>query len=185
MKTDYYNWDEIFRDAADILARSLAEKKVPISKASQLYAALEKQYRSEKQNFPEAVTFRKRLHRQLNIDESQRIYKTTLYQLIGQYQKMTLPALAEYLTPSMQPVNCNDCYLFYRINREERTIADNRKLLYATAKVMKEHFKQRILFLSYDDDTIVILCADSDAKNQISAYIQKSLRQEQEGSENV
>lgn len=175
MNIDYYKWEEIFEYCADILSKSLAANVNPISKVSELYKEFRRCYQNEgrRNEIPKEVTFRKKLHSQLNIPNEQRIYKSTLYQLIGKYQEMTIPALAGYLTTPYDNTNNYSSYLFYRINKGNRTISENKRILYATANQLKSHFKGKIIFLSYDDDTIVIMCSDNDAKETIKSCIEK------------
>ena len=177
MNTDHYDWDEIFKYCADILSKSLAVDINPISKVSELYKEFRRCYWNEgrRNEIPQEVTFQKKLHSQLKISYKQRIYKSMLYQLVGKYQEMTIPALANYLTTPYDNANDNSSYLFYRIKRGERTISENKRILYATANQLKQHFKGKIIFLSYDDDTIVIMCSDNNAKKIIRNYINKCI----------
>ena len=121
MNTDHYDWDEIFKYCADILSKSLAADINPISKVSELYKEFRHCYQNEGRlnEIPQEVTFRKKLHSQLKISYKQRIYKSMLYQLVGKYQEMTIPALANYLTTPYDNANDNSSYLFYRIKRGE------------------------------------------------------------------
>lgn len=180
MKIDYYDWNELFQMSADILSRSIAAESKPISRASELYKALEKEYRKNypDDDFPKAVTYRKKLHQILNIPYEQRIYKTNLYQLIGKYKNMAIQSLASYLTMPDESVLDKQCYLFYRVIRDSRTIIENRKLLYSIALGFKQTFGKRILFISYDDDTIVMICSNQEARNFISKKIKTYLRKD-------
>lgn len=183
MKTDQFPWEEIFKDSARLLSESLANEKKPISKVSELYKALEKDYKNKgkpEREIPGEVSFRRKLHKKLNIAYEQRIYKSALYQLIGKYYNMTIPALAQHLT--MTPVDSHDnlCYLFLRVQKGKRSISENKKILYATCKQLKIAFPDEIMFLSYDDDTIVMMCPNKEARKKVKTNIEKYIPKEDE-----
>lgn len=180
MKTDYYDWDKLFKMSTDILSRSITADSKPISKVSELYKALEKEYRKDypEDDFPKAVTYRKKLHKILNITYKQRIYKTNLYQLIGKYKNMALQSLASYLIMPNENNSDKQYYLFYQVKRDLRSITENRKLLYSIALGFKQTFGNRILFISYDDDTIVMICSNHEARDFISQKIKTYLRKD-------
>lgn len=183
VKTNHFDWEEIFKDSADILSRSLAENRKPITKVSELYAALEKLYiqRDKKDMLPEPTTYNKKMHEKLELKKSQRIMKSSLYKLIGQYHTMSIQALSQYLTVKEEVSSQQICYLFLRLTKGERTITDNKKLLYTTCKQLKQRFAEEILFLSYDDDTIVLMFPDEKSRQKVKKFIVKNVPKQEDG----
>lgn len=175
MNIDHYDWNEIFKCCADILSKSIATDTKPISKISELYNEFKLCYEKDgkDEEIPKEVTFRRKLHSHLKIPNEQRIYKSTLYQLVGIYHKMTIPALASYLTTPYDNTQNYSSYLFYRVKKGNRSILENKQILYSISTELKLHFKNRIIFLSYDDDTIVIMCSSNKSKEFIKKYIEK------------
>ncbi|MBQ8435739.1 MAG: hypothetical protein IJX24_07005 [Oscillospiraceae bacterium] len=182
MKTDFFPWDDIFRDSAEILSGSIAVDKKPISKVSELYKALEKLYRKRDMSdmLPKPSTFNKRMHAKLGLDNSQRILKNSLYKLIGQYYNMSIEALSQHLTIKEEGSGEQVCYLFMRLKRGERSITENRRLLFSTSKHLKQKFSNEILFLSYDDDTIVLMLPDDSARQRVKAFAQSCMADSEE-----
>lgn len=65
---------------------------------------------------------------------------------------MTIPALAGYLTTPYDNTNNYSSYLFYRIKKDNQTISENKRILYATANQLKAHFNRLIQLYDYCDD---------------------------------
>lgn len=187
MRIDHFDWEEIFKDSADILSRSLAEDKKPIYKVSELYAALSKLYKQrEKQNMlPKQSTYNKRMHEKLELEHSQRIMKSSLYKLIGYYHEMSIQALSQYLTVKEEALSQEIRYLFLRLDKGKRNIVDNKKLLYSTCKQLKQRFSDEILFLSYDDDTIVLMFPNEKSRNKVKKFFEKCMQSKEEAEQDA
>ena len=100
--------------------------------------------------------------------------KSSLYKLIGQYYQMSLQVLSQYLTVKEDVSSQQICYLFLRLVKGKRTIIENKKLLYSTCKQLKQRFSEEILFLSYDDDTIVLMFPNKSARQKVKNFIAKN-----------
>lgn len=187
MKTAYFDWEELFKDSADILSRSLAEDRKPIAKVSELYAALEKLYilRDKKHMLPEPATYNKKMHIKLKLENSQRIMKSNLYKLIGHYHTMSIQVLSQYLTVKEEVSSQQICYLFLQLTKGERTIIDNKKILYSTCKQLKQRFSEEILFLSYDDDTIVMMFPNEKSRQNVKEFIAQNTPKQEEAEQSA
>ncbi len=173
---DKYNWKDIWIFCSKILARYSVEGKDPISNASDLYRRLGKAWKEEypDEQLPQEVTFRSKLRKKLNLKENERICKSDLYRMFEIYDHVAIPALAKHL--KLSPTDSSDeiCYLFIEISNARREeFHKHRKLLRSVSSKLKNKFPTKILFTSYDDDTIVIVCRNADARDSLSEYLTK------------
>ncbi len=182
MRTDQYNWEEIFHNSAVILSESLANDKKTIARPSELYAALKKYYEQNGWDYklPKQSTYNRRMHNKLELERSQRILKTSLYKLIGQYRDMSIEALSQHLQIKEGSMSGQQCYLFLRLNRKKRSIAANKEILYSACKQLKQKFTDEILFASYDDDTIVLILQNTNAHQKIKEFVERSMVESKE-----
>lgn len=172
MSNQIYDWEQILQDSADIMATSIINGET-ISKISELYAKLEIKYKAEKKMLPSDNTYRQVFHKKLNIAPNQTIVTSTLYQLAGKYDKMTLDMLAENVRVSSQ-TKSDSSWLFIRLkNIVNDVYADITKHLYHLSHKLKENFHQEIIYISFDTDTLIILCADSDSRDKLVSYFNK------------
>ncbi len=157
-------------------ARYSVDGKEPISNASDLYRRLGKAWKEEypDEPFPQAVTFRCKLRKKMNLNENERICKSNLYRMFEIYDHIAIPALAKHLKLSPTASSDKICYLFIEIsNARKEEFHNHRKLLRSVSSKLKKKFPTKILFISYDDDTIVILCPNAKARDSLSKYLTK------------
>lgn len=170
MNTDHFDWEIIFKDAARILSESLSDSKNNITKVSELYQKLKAEYKKLSKPLPAQNTFTKKIHAYLHPDDKQRIYKTSIYQLIGAYYPQSIEPMAQnFKIISALPDNMT--YLFLRLDDKGGKTADNLKILYEMVYKLKNKFSEDILFISYDITTIVIICKDQTSKDKIHNFI--------------
>lgn len=174
------NWEKVFKDCAKLISESSAGNE-PIVTAAKLYQELIKYYqKSENPITVNEKAFRYNLRKKLNLKEGERIQNGTLYLLTGQYYKMSVQNLAGFL--KLQPLDesAGENFLFLRLNSNQKStksnqLSDNLKILNTTAKQIKEKFPKEAVFVSYDRDTIVILCHSSKDKKVISDYLSEKI----------
>ena len=170
-----FNWESIFSDSAEIMALSISKGIDIPSTISNLYKKLEEKYETEGKIIPSYDTYRQVLHKKLNTSHNQKTVKSALYQLAGAYDKMTLQMLAENITVTTDAAADNASWLFIRINAKKIKSEDRNKHLYYLAGELKKKFSREIIFISFDIDTLVIMCADSNARKTIISYFDKSV----------
>lgn len=176
MNTPKYNWKKIYKESAAIITASIANDKKPVSSVTQVYERLKAKYHEESRDaqLPKPTMYRKMLHKKLNLKPNQRLVKSALYQMVGAYDKMNIPMLANYLTISSSETADNSKWLFIRLQESEFSHTDVNKLLYNLSQKLKKKFSDEILFISFDIDTIVMMCKDYEAKDKIVDYFHKS-----------
>lgn len=170
MNTDHFDWEMIFKDAARILSESLSEPHNNITKASELYQKLKLEYEKLSNPVPTQNTFTKKLHTYLHMDNHQRIYKTSIYQLIGVYYPQSIKPMAQNFK-IISAVPDNMTYLFLQLDDKNNKTADNLKILYEMVYKLKSKFINDILFISYDSTTIVIICKNQSSREKIQTFI--------------
>ena len=152
-----HDWDEILTQCSKIL-----RDNGNIEKVSNLYKLVKIPKK------PKEDTFRKKIRSELGL-KNERITKESLYRLVGKYSKNFLEALWE-MSAAEGITSYSHCYLFIKINN----YPDIRELLPKITRSFKVEFKEEVLFSTFDDDTIVLICRDEKAKAKIANYI-KSL----------
>lgn len=174
MKGTTFDWDSIVKDSAEIITKSILQENDTITTLNILYTSLEKLYQKKDKKLPTYNTFRQKMHKVLNVARNQKNVKSALYQLAGKYDKMTLNMLAEniYLSSESSANGCN--WLFIRLKRHDSDFINTQKHLYYLSQKLKKKFTQEIIFISFDTDTIVVMCSDSNAKNMIFSYLNKN-----------
>lgn len=177
MNKEKYNWERIFKESTKLIIDSINHDEKLVTNISGLYEMLENKYIKEKREkeLPGISILRKKFHNKLNINPSQKIVKSVLYQLAGAYDKMTLEMLAENITVTTDEVADRSSWLFIRINTEKIKSKNKSKHLYYLAGELKKKFSREIIFISFDTDTLVIMCADNDSRNTIISYFDKSV----------
>ena len=89
---------------------------------------------------------------------------------------MSLELLAEGTTLSRVS---NVSWLFVRLRSKISSTTDKKNAhFYYLSRKLKEKFPQDILFLSFDVDTLVILCKDEESKNRVQSHFH-SIEEEQ------
>lgn len=173
MKGKSFNWDDIVKDSSKIIIKSILKGKNEITTLKSLHTALETTYQKNGKEIPTYSTYRQKMHKLLNIRHNQKNVKNELYQLAGKYEKMTLDALSEniYLSSKIAANDCN--WLFIRLKKNEPDYSKTQKHLYFLSQKLKEKFKNEIIFISFDTDTIVVMCSNSNATGKIHSYLKK------------
>lgn len=173
MKGKSFNWDDIVKDSSKIIIKSILKGKDEITTLKSLHTALETTYQKSGKEIPTYSTYRQKMHKLLNIRHNQKNVKNELYQLAGKYEKMTLDALSEniYLSSKAAANDCN--WLFIRLKKNEPDYSKTKKHLYFFSQKLKEKFKNEIIFISFDTDTIVVMCSNSNAKGKIHSYLKE------------
>lgn len=173
MKGKKFNWDDIVKDSTKIISKSILKGNNEITTLKTLYTALETTYQKKSKEIPTYSTYRQKMHKILHIKHNQKNVKNELYQLAGKYEKMTLDVLAENICLSSKAA-ANDCnWLFIRLKRHDSDFINTQKHLYYLSQELKKKFTQEIIFISFDTDTIVVMCSGSNAKNMIFSYLNK------------
>lgn len=170
-----FNWESIFNDSAEIMVLSISKGINIPSKVSELHEKLKEKYEAEGKITPPYDTYRQVLYKKLNTYHNQKTVKSALYQLAGAYDKMTLQMLAENITITTDEVADSSSWLFIRISAKGITAENRNKHLYYLADELKKKFNREIIFISFDIDTLVIMCADSNARKTIVSYFDKSV----------
>lgn len=179
MSNEKFDWEMILKDSAKIVASSLNADKNHALKISNLYKKLEAQYQSEGKSVPKFNTYRQFMHRKLNMGKSQENVQNALYQLAGTYAKMSLPVLAKNVTVASDNISNDNCWLFIRLknvldsNYVQETDMNKWKIMYYLSQGLKKKYSDKILFISFDTDTIAIMCADNNARERLVSYFQK------------
>ena len=179
MSNEKFDWEMILKDSAEIVASSLNADKNHVLKISNLYKKLEAQYQSEGKSVPKFNTYRQFMHRKLNMGKSQENVQNALYQLAGTYAKMSLSVLAKNVTVASDNISNDNCWLFIRLknvldsNYVQETDINKSKIMYYLSQGLKKKYSNKILFISFDTDTIAIMCADNNAREKLVSYFQK------------
>lgn len=176
MANKKYEWDSIIKDMTAIIADRIASGKKPPTIKS-IYKILEREYKKQNQPFPDnSQIFTRKIHNYLGLDKNSKNYEPYFYRLAGQYDKMTLDSLATGISVSTASSGSNSSWLFMRIN----SIIDNGKPinrnenvqmhLYKLSQRLKDKFSEEIIFISFDRDTLVIMCMDNNARQMVADY---------------
>ena len=185
------DWDKIWKDSADIVIKHI-EAGDALSKVSQLYKELEDKFdgESKQDELPKYNTYRQRIHQVLGIESNKGNIKTELYKFAGKYSNMTIDNLCEQLSVSSANESNNSNWLFIKLKRNIEKEYYKKKYtavqshLYHLSHKLKDKYKEEIVFASFDSNTLVILCKDSKAKENIGNYIAKfNNGSNQEGNE--
>ena len=173
-----YDWERIIRDMTDIIAGRIAAGKKPPTITS-LYKQLSKQYKVSGQPFPvKSEIFTRKIHQYLGLDKNSKNYEPYFYRLAGQYSSMTLDSLATGLSVSSVSADSSN-WIFIRL---KSLIADSKAInsysvvqrhLYLLSQKLKEKFSSEIIFISFDRDTLVILCRDNASNQKVVKYFSR------------
>lgn len=171
MGNQKFDWETIMRDSATVMAECIV-RNISISTIPQLYERLKVKYKKENKIIPQQNTYRQELHKRLNLQHNQRMVKSALYQLAGAYDRLSLEMLADRATVVSAANVSNSCWLFIRLTAvTDIGYTDRQKHLYHLSHKLKEQFRAEIQFISFDTDTLVILCNDNNASQAIASYI--------------
>ena len=173
-----YDWERIIRDMTDIIAGRIAAGKKPPTITS-LYKQLSKQYKVSGQPFPvKSEIFTRKIHQYLGLDKNSKNYEPYFYRLAGQYSSMTLDSLATGLSVSSVSADSSN-WIFIRL---KSLIADSKAInsysvvqrhLYLLSQKLKKKFSSEIIFISFDRDTLVIMCRDNASNQKVVKYFSR------------
>lgn len=166
-----FNWETIKKDSAEIMAVSISEGRDIPSTIRELHDKLSASYSVNGKRIPEYNTYRQKIRQILEIPRNSKNVKSALYQLAGAYDKMTLQMLADNITVSNDVIADNSCWVFIRLKRHQDDHALFNKHLHFLSRELKKKFAQEIIFISFDTDTLVILCADINARQMLTSYL--------------
>lgn len=176
MANKKYEWDSIIKDMAAIIAGRIASGKKPPT-INTLYKTLKNNYNKQGKLFPgESAIFTRKIHSYLGLDKNSKNYEPYFYRLAGQYDKMTLDSLATGISVSTANSGSNSSWLFIRINsviNNGKPINSNENVqmhLYKLSQRLKDKFSEEIIFISFDRDTLVIMCMDNNARQTVANY---------------
>ncbi len=171
MKKAMFDWQIIIKDSAKIMADSIFKGRKDISTIPALYKELEKVYKSQDKKIPKLNTYRQYMHKELKLSHNQKTPRSALYQLAGRYDKMTLNMLTENVNATVAD---SSKWLFIRLKRNDSKYIDTQKHLYSLSHELKKKFSPEIIFTSFDNDTLVIMCRDSESGNSILSYFEEN-----------
>lgn len=169
-----FNWENIKKDSAEIMAMSISEGKDIPSTISELYDKLSANYSANEKRIPEYNTYRQKIRQILEIPRNSKNVKSALYQLAGAYDKMTLQMLADNITISNDVIADNSCWMFIRLKRHQDDHTLFNTHLHFLSHELKKKFAREIIFISFDTDTLVIMCTDSNARQKLISYFTSS-----------
>ena len=173
LRNQKFNWDSIIEDSIEIVVSDV-RNGATIQKLSQLFEKLKEKYEAEGKTLPTYNTYRQTMRKKLNISANKTNIRSDLYRLAGSYDKMTFPMLAENFTISSSEISGNACWLFARIR--EKISSDHQqtmKLMYHISHELKKKYKESVLFISFDNDTLAILYTNKKSRKKISVYFEK------------
>ena len=176
MSNYQYPWGEIFQDCADLITVQIRDSKNVPETFPQLYQLFEKWYTERGKKVPEQRHFIRKMREELGVESGKKKIQPYLYTFVGKYDKMSLELLAEGTTLSMVS---NASWLFVRLRSKISSTTDKKNAhFYYLSRKLKEKFPQDILFLSFDVDTLVILCKNEESKNRVQSHF-RSIEEEQ------
>lgn len=175
MSNSKYNWEKIIEDCTKIMSESISKGENIPSTFPGLYKLLQSKYTNEEKQLPSQNTFRQFMHNRLKIGHNQKNVRGALYKLAGKYDEMTLQMLSDNIIVSTDNNINKSAWLFIRL-KNIKTIKDRTIHFYYLANKIKEKFKHEVLFISFDIDTLVIMCVDNNSRKKILSYFSCSLK---------
>lgn len=175
-----YNWNEIVEDSKKIIHDTTKNgNRKLISTMKELYDRLKFQYEKKGKEIPKYVLYSKKIRKEFNIGHHKKNIQLELYQAVAAHGKILLKTLSQNITISYPNVASQAVWLFIRLKETKETEEKNISLedynshFYYLSKRLKEQFKDEILFLSFDTDTVVLLCKDDPARKEIIRHFRK------------
>lgn len=120
---------------------------------------------------PTYNTYRQKMHEFLNVTSNQKDVKSALYQLAGKYEKMTLDMLVDNICFSSENTSDNCCWLFIRLKKNNPDYTETKKHMYFLSQELKKKYTKEIIFISFDIDTIVVMCSDINGRDTVFSYL--------------
>lgn len=175
-----YNWNEIVKDSKKIIRDTTKNgNRKLISTMKELYDRLKFQYEKNGKEVPRYVLYSEKIRKEFNIDRHKKNIQLELYRAVAAHGKILLKTLSQNITISYPNVASQAVWLFIRLKETKETEEKNISLedynshFYYLSKRLKEQFKDEILFLSFDTDTVVLLCKDDPARKKIIRHFRK------------
>ena len=175
-----YNWNEIVKDSKKIIRDTTKNgNRKLISTMKELYDRLKFQYEKKGKEVPRYVLYSEKIRKEFNIDCHKKNIQLELYRAVAAHGKILLKTLSQNITISYPNVASQAVWLFIRLKETKETEEKNISLedynshFYYLSKRLKEQFKDEILFLSFDTDTVVLLCKDDSARKKNHPPFQK------------
>ena len=173
-------WSKIYKECAVIITEC-AIQQTGIKTIRELYNKLKEKYPSLQSpdywKLPSYNTFRQKLRKHLNPTGKLNDVSAALYRFAGAYNKMTLDMLADNIRISTASVDTDCNWIIVRLKRsvseDEDQYLNTQRHLYHLSQALKKKYTNEILFISFDRDTLVILCSNSDAKEKIKEHFNK------------
>ena len=145
----------------------------------ELYDRLKSQYEKKGKEVPRYVLYSEKIRKEFNIGHHKKNIQLELYRAVAAHEKIPLETLSQNVTISYPTVASQAVWLFIRLKKTKETEENNISLedynshFYYLSKRLKEQFKDEILFLSFDTDTVVLLCKDDPARKKIIRHFRK------------
>ena len=175
-----YNWNKIVKDSEKIIHDTTKNgNRKLISTIKELYDRLKFQYEKKGKEVPRYVLYSKKIRKEFNIGRHKKNIQLELYQAAAAHEKIPLETLSQNVTISYPKVASQAVWLFIRLKETKETEKKNisskdyNSHFYYLSKRLKEQFKDEILFLSFDTDTVVLLCKDDSARKKIIRHFRK------------
>ena len=172
-----YNWNEIVKDSKKIIHDTTKNgNRKLISTMKELYDRLKFQYEKKGKEVPRYVLYSEKIRKEFNIDRHKKNIQLELYQAVAAHEKIPLETLSQNITISYPTVASQAVWLFIRLKDTKHmniSLIDYYSHFYYLSKRLKEQFKDEILFLSFDTDTVVLLCKDDSARKKIIRHFRK------------
>ena len=166
-----FDWTVIQKDSAKVIAQAIKNGE-KVSSLPDVYELLVQYYQDRGQtDLPQERTYCRKMREMLDLQADKRSIAAELYQFAGAYSKMTLPELAQGLTVSTAATADSSHWLFIRLERDEPDATKAAKHMHFLCSELKKKFAKKILFTTFDDDTIVVLCHDDEARKKIADYL--------------
>jgi hypothetical protein len=147
-----------------------------ISTMNELYDRLKFQYEKKGKEVPRYVLYSEKIRKEFNIGRHKKNIQLELYRAVAAHGKFFLKTLSQNITISYPTVASQAVWLFIRLKDTKQKnifLEDYNSHFYYLSKRLKEQFKDEILFLSFDTDTVVLLCKDDPARKEIIRHFRK------------
>lgn len=168
MSNQKYNWNRILQHCADLIVSLVCnQKKVPQT-FPQLYRLFQKRYKEQYTEIPAERVFIRKMREEMNVEYGKKSIRSYLLKFVGMYGDMSLELLEEGTVLS----EMSDAFwLFIQMKRKDkRTVSEINSHFYHLSRNLKKQFPQEIVFISFDTDTLVILCRDAEAKKKLQSH---------------
>lgn len=172
-------WSMIYKECAIIINESAVQQS-GVKTIRELHNKLKEKYPSlsspDGWELPPYDTFRQKLRKHLELTSRSADVSAALYRFAGAYSKMTIDMLSDNVRISSDSVDTDCRWIIIRLDRcvnEDDRFLNTQRHLYHLSQALKDKFTSEILFISFDRDTLVILCSDNDAKDKIKEYFNR------------